>query len=1101
MIALVVLSTFIVGTLVGSLVYFKSRATLRNEIFSNNLGTADLAAQYVSQYIDHAMSRTFELAANPLIIDAAVTASFAKARPDLIHFVQLNNRFTEGVTLLDAQGIARESGVAKPLNIGKSSADRDWFQQAKSTGKPYLGVPITSRTTGKPTAPYGVPILDKQGKFCGVIVSGISLTKLSEVILKAPVGTGTRTSLTDFRQGGTILAHPDPKRILSKVFVSNEAVRRMISGERGALENTNSSGDKVLTAFAPVPKLPWGILITRPYKVAFAALESLKMQAFLLGAFCVLIITLISSWLAGRITRPILALRDAVVGFASGDLTRRSQLSRQDEIGELALVFDEMAETLQAEQTLLRRRAENFFNLSLEMLCVADFAGYFKTLNPSWERILGFTPEELRSRPFIEFVHPEDRKSTIEATLQLATGLEVVAFENRYLCKDGSYRWLMWYSKSSLAEQMIYAVAHDITEHRKAEDETRKMLLMLESVPNGIIVHDADGNFLYANQSAFDMHGYRRDEFMALDLHQITVPESGQLIDDRFKEIMVHGETSFEVEHLKKDGTILPLWINVKKATWDGKSVFLSVESDITERKIAEKALRDEDLRYRTLFDKATDGIFILDLKGRMLDVNESFAQMHGYTVAELLNKGIVDLDTPETAKLIPERMKRIIVGESPLFEVEHYHKDGHTIQLSVAANKMDWKGKPHIISFHRDMTEHKRAEEEKRILEERLQRSAKMESLGQLAGGVAHDLNNVLGILTGYSELLLGDIPEGSRSRDYVEKILQSTEKGAAIIQDLLTLARRGVTVSDVINLNGVVSNFIQAPVFEKMKHDHPLVTFRTECEPNLLNINGSPVHLEKVLMNLVANAAEAIDGAGEVTIRTENRYLDKPFHGYDEVKEGDYTLLIVSDTGAGIPAESIKKVFEPFYTKKTMGKSGTGLGLAIVWGTVKDHKGYIDLQTNAGEGTTFTLYFPVTREEIAAPEIRVSIEQYLGHGESVLIVDDIVEQREIASRLLTRLGYEVSAVASGEEAVTYLTANKADILVLDMIMPGMDGLETYKRVLKVNPKQKAIIVSGFAETDRVSKAKKLGAGAYVKKPYVLEKIGVAIRDELVRK
>jgi two-component system cell cycle sensor histidine kinase/response regulator CckA len=209
----------------------------------------------------------------------------------------------------------------------------------------------------------------------------------------------------------------------------------------------------------------------------------------------------------------------------------------------------------------------------------------------------------------------------------------------------------------------------------------------------------------------------------------------------------------------------------------------------------------------------------------------------------------------------------------------------------------------------------------------------------------------------------------------------------------------------------------------------------------------------------------------------------------------------LTVSDTGMGIPAENREKIFEPFYTKKTMGRSGTGLGLSIVWGTVKDHNGYIDIQTEVGQGTTFTLYFPVTREELIAQQQKVPIERYMGKGESVLMVDDIAEQRDVAAGLLTRLGYEVYLVSSGEEAVEYLKGNKADILVLDMILsPGMDGLETYKRVLAIDPKQKTIIVSGFSATDQVKEAQKLGAGAHVRKSYIMEMIGMAIRQELDR-
>jgi Response regulator containing CheY-like receiver, AAA-type ATPase, and DNA-binding domains len=208
---------------------------------------------------------------------------------------------------------------------------------------------------------------------------------------------------------------------------------------------------------------------------------------------------------------------------------------------------------------------------------------------------------------------------------------------------------------------------------------------------------------------------------------------------------------------------------------------------------------------------------------------------------------------------------------------------------------------------------------------------------------------------------------------------------------------------------------------------------------------------------------------------------------------------VLTVSDTGIGISLEDREKIFEPFYTKKVLGRSGTGLGMAVVWGTVKDHNGYIDVQSLEGKGTTFTLYFPATRQESAQDNVPLRLEEYSGKGESILIVDDVKEQREIASLMLKKLGYAVTSVASGEEAVDYLKNNSADLLVLDMIMdPGIDGLETYKKILQLHPKQKAIIVSGFSETERVKEIQKLGAGPYLKKPYLFEKIGHAVRLEL---
>jgi CheY-like chemotaxis protein len=306
-------------------------------------------------------------------------------------------------------------------------------------------------------------------------------------------------------------------------------------------------------------------------------------------------------------------------------------------------------------------------------------------------------------------------------------------------------------------------------------------------------------------------------------------------------------------------------------------------------------------------------------------------------------------------------------------------------------------------------------------------------------------------------------------------------------------------VSVSEVVNLNDVIAEYLETPEFEKLKSHHPHVSITADLEKHLFNIKGSPVHLGKTIMNLVSNASEAISGQGDVIIHTENRYIHKPIHGYDDVQEGDYVVLTVSDNGRGIPASDIKKIFEPFYTKKVMGRSGTGLGLAVVWGTVKDHDGYIDVQSEDGKGSTFTIYLPATREELAGDEQKMSPEQYMGKGETILVVDDVKEQREVATSMLTRLGYRVEAVSGGEEAIAYLKASKADLIVLDMIMdPGMDGLDTYRSILDIRPQQKAIIVSGFSETNRVKKALELGAGAYVRKPYMLEKIGFAIKGEL---
>ncbi len=391
-----------------------------------------------------------------------------------------------------------------------------------------------------------------------------------------------------------------------------------------------------------------------------------------------------------------------------------------------------------------------------------------------------------------------------------------------------------------------------------------------------------------------------------------------------------------------------------------------------------------------------------------------------------------------------------------------------------------------------------KKGEKERATLESKLQRAEKMEAIGTLASGVAHDLNNILSGIVSYPDLLMMDLPPGSPLLPPLQTIKDSGEKAARIVQDLLTLARRGVSNAVPIKLNDVIVTYLKSPEFNKLQSFHPRIRIETDLSEDLFNIRGSAIHMSKTIMNLVSNAAEAMPDGGRLTIRTVNRYLDTPISGYDDIAEGNYVVLSVSDEGIGISEADRERIFEPFFTKKQMGRSGTGLGMAVVWGTVKDHHGYIDVQSRLGSGTVFNLFFPITREELLPDSASVDIDAIRGNGQWIMVIDDVREQREITSFMLDKLGYKVSVAAGGEEAVRMIGENSVDLVVLDMIMtPGMDGLETYKKLLSIQPGIKAVIASGFSETLRVREAQLLGAGAYLKKPYTIEQIGLALKAE----
>ena len=389
----------------------------------------------------------------------------------------------------------------------------------------------------------------------------------------------------------------------------------------------------------------------------------------------------------------------------------------------------------------------------------------------------------------------------------------------------------------------------------------------------------------------------------------------------------------------------------------------------------------------------------------------------------------------------------------------------------------------------------------ERQKAEERLVRAEKLEMIGTLAGGVAHDLNNILSGIVSYPDLLLMKLPPDSPLYAPLRTIKESGEKAAAIVQDLLTLARRGITVREPVDLNKLVRDYLTSPEFHLLQSHNPQVRVYTDCSPDLLTILGSPVHLSKTIMNLVANAAESMEQGGEIQIRTENRYVDSSLRLYEKIGQGEYVVLEVKDQGSGIRPDDLDKIFEPFFTSKKMGTSGTGLGMAVVWGTVKDHEGYIDCDSTLGIGTTFSLYLPVTAQSHKQQLLETRWEEYQGHGEHILVVDDISEQREIASTILTELGYTVTTASNGEEAIRLARNERFDLLLLDMILgEGMDGLDTYRRISALVPGQPAIITSGFSETDRVAEAIRLGVGQYIKKPYVISTLGQAIANELTQ-
>ncbi len=536
--------------------------------------------------------------------------------------------------------------------------------------------------------------------------------------------------------------------------------------------------------------------------------------------------------------------------------------------------------------------------------------------------------------------------------------------------------------------------------------------------------------------------------------------------------------------------------------------VFFKKESQRRQKEITAlvedrtRELRESEEQLRTLINATPDIICFKDGQGRWLEANQADLELFHLTGVDYRGKKDSELaqythavfkeaflhceETDERAwqKGVLTRSEESI--ETPGGIVKIYD----VIKVPIFNEDGSRKG---LIVFGRDITQEKK-------LQDKLQKAEKMQAIGLMAGGVAHDLNNILSGIIAYPDLLLLQLPEDSNLRRSVTAIQEAGKRASEVVADLLTIARGVAAPRQAANLNSLIEEYLESPEYLKLLETYSNIQVKIELEPELKNIICSPVHIKKCLMNLVTNAMEAIEGPGMITIVTRNQTVTRSQARKGYVEPGDYAVLAVADTGPGIPEKDLEHIFDPFYTKKVMGKSGTGLGLAIVWNTLHDHGGCVEVASDQ-KGTVFTLYFPCTTEEVNDEYERVKVERLQGHGEKILVIDDEKHQQKLAEEILTSLGYEVVTVGSGEEALEYLRKQPVDLVTLDMILgSGMDGRQTYERIISIRPGQKALIVSGYCEDQLVKAVQAMGAGEFIRKPYTLIRIGLAVKRALAR-
>jgi len=654
-----------------------------------------------------------------------------------------------------------------------------------------------------------------------------------------------------------------------------------------------------------------------------------------------------------------------------------------------------------------------------------------------------------------------------------------------------------------LVENLERNVAQRTAELSESEARFRHIVSDLPKI--AVQGYDSQRRVIYWNRASETTYGYSAAEAGGKKLEELIIPESMQeevvsAIRNWYENNISMLASELTLRH--KDGSAVTVYSShVMLVNSQGEKTMYCVDLDLADLKRAQAKEQKSESFYRQLFDHSSSGVAVFEAVAEgqdfiFKDLNHAGEEIEGVSCEEVLGRRLSEVLPDVEAFGLLDVFRRVWQTGEPSHHPVSYYKDGKI--EGWRENKVYKLPSGEVVTVYDDITSQKQVEEEKLAVEKSLQWAKKMEAIGLMAGGVAHDLNNILSGIIGYPELLLLQLPEESELRPPIKAIQESGERAAMVVADLLTVARGVVSTRIAASLNTLVREYFDSPECRQLYALYPQITWHQILADELADISCSPVHIKKCIMNLVTNAAEAIEGAGSVTLTTSSRVPDLQWARENGLEEGHYVVLSVTDTGSGIPQKNIEHIFEPFFTKKVMGRSGTGLGLAVVWNTVQEHVGTI-MVTSSDQGTTFELFFPAVAGGVATEAKVPGQKRQTGSGETILVVDDEPQLLDIAASMLTVLGYVVVCVSSGEEAVAYMEDHDADLLLLDMLMePGINGRQTYEQILQLHPGQKAIVVSGFAENEEIKATLQLGAAVFVKKPYSMEELGQAVQKGL---
>jgi PAS domain S-box-containing protein len=764
----------------------------------------------------------------------------------------------------------------------------------------------------------------------------------------------------------------------------------------------------------------------------------------------------------------------------------------------LAIYIRDITRRKLAEAAFLK--LSNAVEQSADAVYITDTAGRIEYVNPAFERITGYARSESIGKT-LHFLRPGESESEFYEELWRTT-LSGQTFQSTQLYQRKSSEF--YFAEETISPvkdsngelSHLVATLKDITERKRSEDAIRqseeRFRALVENSTDGIILLDTHQRVVYAGPSTNRILGYSSDQLVGQELAKLVSPEDHLIVRSLLESVLTEPRKTRTVQFRIKHQDDSWRWI---EATGNNLLKEPSIHSlvlnyrDVTDRKWIEEALSKSEVEYRNLFERANDAILIIDPEGTtILEANTRACNLYGYPKEELVGRSFKSL-TKEPGRLDDQirRFLRDQAGQN--YESIHFTKAGHAREMLVNSAIVEYAGQQAVLSICRDITDMKK-------LETQLRQAQKMESVGTLAGGIAHDFNNILSIILGYTSLLKRGRIDQAKTVESLDAITKAAQRGSTLVRQILTFARKTEILFESVNVNDVIRDLgkLLSETFPKT------VVFELTLDDNLPSIVADANQMHQVFLNLCVNARDAMPGSGTLSLRTETVLSDSIVNRFPDAPQSEFVHVAVSDTGVGMDEVTKARIFEPFFTTKGQGQ-GTGLGLAVVYGIVNSHKGYLEVESAQGSGTTFHLYFPVQMRHFEQPLLDDSkLEEAPGGSETILVVEDEKSLLDLVQGLLQSKGYRVIPANDGQEAMDLYTKHCKEIALIltDIGLPRLSGWEVCRRINQIDGNAKIVVASGYLDPQAKSDLGNSAARDFIHKPYLPEEVLTRIRGVL---